>query len=247
MIRNLFTRLRSQIDSRAKPVSRRRYERKFVVSDLRYEQVVSIIKHHPALFREIFKQRKINNIYLDTHDFKTYFDNVYGNTHRFKLRIRWYGNTFGRIDKPVLEIKIKDGLAGKKRSFALSPFTLDSQFSRDVLAEALDHPQLPGWVKEKLKHYSPALLNSYKRQYFLAETRKIRVTVDKEMTYYAIGPRNNRFTRKYVERQGVIIEMKYNLDASFVASQITQHFPMRMTKSSKYVNGIDILHPHLAV
>jgi SPX domain protein involved in polyphosphate accumulation len=247
MIKDLFTNLREKIDNKATPHSRRRYERKFVVSDLQYEQVLSIIKHHPAFFKEIFKQRKINNIYLDTHDLRTYFDNVYGNTHRVKVRIRWYGDTFGPVEKPVLELKIKDGLAGKKRSYALNPFTIDRDFTRLSLSQAFDHPRLPEWVKEKLASYTPSLLNSYKRQYFLSRNRKIRVTLDKEMTYYAVSARNNTFAKKYIENQKVIVEMKYSLEEADTASQITQHFPMRMTKSSKYVNGIEIFNPQLAI
>ncbi|MEN8223865.1 MAG: hypothetical protein ABFS05_00775 [Bacteroidota bacterium] len=54
------------------------------------------------------------------------------------------------------------------------------------------------------------------------------------------------FIQKYEEKNAVILEMKYPLNAAYIASDISQHLPMRMTKSSKYVNGIDVFQPHLA-
>ena len=241
---NIFAAIREKLN--AEKPSKGRFERKFVVSNLDSHQIESILRVHPAGFREIFYKRQINNIYLDTIDLKAYFDNVYGNTTRVKVRIRWYGSTFGKIKDPVLEMKIKNGLAGRKRSYRLNPFVLDNGFGIQSLHSALDHPKLPAWVKEKLAGYQPALLNSYQRKYFVSADKKVRITLDEKMTYYSIGPRNNTFIQRYEEKNAVILEMKYALDAADMASGISQHFPVRMTKSSKYVNGIDIFHPNLA-
>lgn len=247
IFQDIITTIKNRIAERSVPENMGRYERKFVVKGLNYKQILNIIKHHPAFFKEIFRQRQVNNIYLDTPDLKSFFDNVYGNTSRTKIRIRWYGETFGPVKTPVLEMKIKNGLAGRKRSYALNPFMLDSNFDRDSLKAALAHPRLPAWVTEKLSSYVPALLNTYKRQYFLSANRKMRLTVDEHMTYYAIGAWNNTFMKKFVEHEAVIVEMKYDLESAYLASDITQHFPMRMTKSSKYVNGVEIFNPQLAL
>lgn len=246
MLHDLLAVIKSKFTEHANHPEQGRYERKFVVKGLNYKQIKSIILHHPAIFREIHRQRQINNIYLDTFDFKTYFDNVYGNTTRVKVRIRWYGSTFGSVEEPVLELKIKNGLAGRKESYPLIPFTLDNSFNQDKLDRVLKQSDLPLRVKEKLSSYVPSLLNSYKRQYFQSDDKHIRVTIDDAMTYYKITSRNNTFTQKKLDRESVIVEMKYSLESAGVASDITQHLPMRMTKSSKYVNGIDEFHPHLA-
>ena len=246
MLSNFISAFRRNISDKYQPSGDGRYERKFVVDRLNYWQIESIIRHHPVAFKEIFKKRQINNIYLDTVDFKTYFDNVYGNTTRIKVRIRWYGDTFGPVDKPVLELKIKNGLAGRKLSFPLNPFVLDKTFDQETLKRALNHEELPVWVKEKLSGYYPALLNCYLRKYFASPGRKVRITIDEKMTYYGISARSNSFIQKYEEKRAVILEMKYDLEMAYVASDISQRFPMRMTKSSKYVNGIDLFYPHLA-
>lgn len=246
MINKIISSIRKTSEKIYRPHGPERYERKFVVNKFDATQLECIIRNHPLSFREIHRKRQINNIYLDTIDLNTYFDNVYGNSNRVKVRIRWYGDTFGRIESPVLELKIKSGLAGSKNSFPLSAFTLDKNFSQDTLNKMLDESDIPGWVSEKLAKYRPVLLNSYFRKYFSSADKSIRITIDDSMTYYGISSRNNNFIRKHVDRQSVIVEMKYSLDAADIASQVGQHLPLRMTKSSKYVNGIEKFNPHLS-
>ena len=87
-----------------------RYERKFKISEIDRNYVETLVKYHPAMFSEIFHERIVNNIYFDTLNMDYYYDNKSGSSKRMKVRIRWYGNQFGLIEKPVLELKIKDGL-----------------------------------------------------------------------------------------------------------------------------------------
>ena len=84
-----------------------RYERKFLVSELNRFEIESIVRLHPAIFSEIYHQRSVNNIYFDTMNVSNYLDNINGVKQRLKVRIRWYGDLFGFIDKSVLEFKIK--------------------------------------------------------------------------------------------------------------------------------------------
>ena len=86
-----------------------RYERKFTLpASHSLRSVEGLIKGNSSLFREIYSQRKVNNIYFDTYRYSNYFDNVLGVSDRKKMRIRWYGETFGEISKPVLS-KTKEG------------------------------------------------------------------------------------------------------------------------------------------
>ena len=88
-----------------------RYERKFTVpNSFCYRIIEQFVKKNTALFREVFHVRQVNNIYFDTAKYNDYFDNVLGVSDRKKIRIRWYGDTFGEIRKPVLEFKIKKGI-----------------------------------------------------------------------------------------------------------------------------------------
>ena len=84
-----------------------RYERKYCVSELMHEEIEGLLKLHPAVFQEIYHKRTVNNIYLDTHDLRLYKDNIDGKDSRIKLRVRWYGDLFGKVKNPFLEVKIK--------------------------------------------------------------------------------------------------------------------------------------------
>ena len=106
-----------------------RYERKFFISGLTKTEVEKIINFHPAMFFEIFQKRLVNNIYFDSSELNSYYDNINGDLNRIKTRIRWYGELFGEIEKPFLELKIKCGLLGKKLRFSLPPFKIGNHFN----------------------------------------------------------------------------------------------------------------------
>lgn len=222
-----------------------RYERKFMVDAMSYHSVEQQIRVHPAVFSPIFHARYINNIYLDTNEFDFYFDNVSGKSSRRKARIRWYGEIQGIIAKPVLEFKIREGMLGNKISFPLQSFHLNENLNAELLTSVLRNSDLPLWALENLLHFKPALLNRYRRKYFLSFDQRFRLTIDNELTYYGIGNNNNNFLETYTS-DDVIVELKYERKYDDIAPQVSNNLPFRLTKSSKYVNGMEFLHPALA-
>ena len=68
---------------------------------------------------------------------KNYYDNIEGQTNRIKVRIRWYNNLFGSIENPTLELKIKNGLLGKKISTNIKQFTFDNNTNLDNLDQSI--------------------------------------------------------------------------------------------------------------
>jgi hypothetical protein len=120
-----------------------RYERKFLVDRLDVHQVRALVKLHPAMFYEPYPPRYVNNLYLDTEELDNYQENVSGTGERRKVRIRWYGDLFGLIEKPVLEFKIKSGLVGTKVTYPFAPFTFDKQFCHRLCRELLQKADLP--------------------------------------------------------------------------------------------------------
>ena len=205
-------------------------------------EVESYLKLHPAFFREIFQERTVNNIYFDTCDFKNFMDNVNGNSERKKVRIRWYGELFGKIEKPVLEYKIKSSIVGKKESYPIKGFSLDATFDYATVVDVIKQSNVPEIVKEDFQYVEPALLNNYKRKYFLSSDKNYRVTIDRDLAYYNIKKNNNLFLSKFQKHQTIIVELKYNSQLDNQANSISTLFPFRLTKSSKYVNGVDIYY-----
>lgn len=218
-----------------------RYERKFNAGILHLSEVYNALKKHPMLFREIFEERKINNIYFDKPDYDFYWQNKNGVSHRKKYRLRWYGETLGSIAKSNLEVKAKYGLVGDKLVYPLGSFTMDSSFNRSLIEELVStsegtHP----FIKEEFKGLQPTLLNSYSRTYFMSANGKFRVTVDFNQNFHQliIGKSIIPYPHQIKE---VIVELKYAVEDDALANTVSQAFPFRLSKSSKYVNGIDTI------
>ena len=218
-----------------------RKERKYAIPDVGIDFVENFVRSHPVMFSKPFPPRYVNNIYFDTPKFQNYTDNVIGAMHRKKFRIRWYGDQFGMVEKPVLEIKIKEGLAGAKKYFPLAPFTLDKGFSENSIRLLIDQSELPSMIKETLRHFVPTLLNQYLRIYYLSADRKFRLTLDCKLTYTRIAKYQNHFMRRVTDNRNVIMELKYDIEYDTEFNRISDFFPFRMNKNSKYVNGIDSL------
>ena len=223
--------------------TRFRYERKFFISELNRYEIESIIKHHPAIFSEIYNERFVNNIYFDTINLSNYVDNIIGISHRLKVRIRWYGELFGIIEKPVLELKIKKGFLGGKIRYPLNSFYFGSDHrlkaQEDIFTE-LD--ALSPLLREHLKSLRFTLLNRYSRKYFESADHKFRITIDFDMEFYKMDSANNIFYEKFVDRDNIVLELKYSDEDDEAARLITNQFPFRLTKNSKYVNGLEKLH-----
>ena len=217
-----------------------RYERKFRVEGLPNKSISHIVKMNPFHFSEVFSPRNVNNIYFDTIDKVSYFDNVDGLSDRFKVRIRWYGELFGPIEKPVLEIKIKRNLLGSKYSLKLKPFSLIQGFSMSDILEVLEKSEVSELIKRHMASLEPTLVNRYSRCYFLSLNKKFRITLDNNLEYFPVCASGNSFLHNLSEKLVTILELKYAERDNNYASEITQHFPFRMTKNSKYITGIDL-------
>lgn len=121
-----------------------RYERKFFVSNLDRVSAEKLVLHHPAFFSEIYHERYVNNLYFDYPAFQSYADSNRGNPDRVKTRIRWYGDLFGSIQDPVLELKIKRGFVGFKKLFPLNALELGEGIHiSEIRALVRDSPWIP--------------------------------------------------------------------------------------------------------
>jgi len=221
-------------------IKTKRYETKFRITYLNYYEIENLVKTHPAIFREIYNKRNINNIYFDTNDLSNYLDNVEGETSRQKVRIRWYGDLFGVPNKPKLEIKNKRGLLGWKERYEIKNFSLNMKrpFNyKEVFDELLNSNDF-NILRLNLNSLRPTLMNRYERTYYLSHDKKFRITLDRKMKFYSINPFIDHF-KTFTDTENTIIELKYDESCIDQAKKITQFFPHRVTKNSKYVVGID--------
>lgn len=218
-----------------------RFERKFLISGLSKYEIEGIIKLHPAMFSEIYQERAVNNIYFDTFEMSNYLDNINGNSHRIKVRIRWYGNLFGNIINPVLEFKIKKGAVGSKVSFPLDTIKIDNNLTIEAIYKVFKKTGAPDVVKFYLMNLRFSMLNCYTRKYFQSADKRFRITIDSGMRFITLSPMQNSFLNESVDYTRTVLELKYEKDDDY-AERITNFFPFRLTRSSKYVTGIEQLN-----
>ena len=219
-----------------------RYERKFRVEDLDDAQVRMLVKRHPSMFYAPYPPRHINNLYLDTPDMDNYHANVSGVAERMKARIRWYGELFGEIRKPVLEFKIKDGLVGTKHSYPFPAFNFDTTFTQRSFQKLVAQSDLSDEARWRLRGMSVVLCNRYYRWYYASKDEKYRVTVDKEMRYFHVRRANNSFRHQFLDPKAIVVELKYDPVLDPYADKISGFFPFIVTRNSKYITGIESVY-----
>lgn len=216
-----------------------RYERKFVISQLDRHEIESLIKLHPAMFDQAYPPRFVNNIYFDSFDLKYYYGTTAGDAARVKVRIRWYGNLADPIEKPILEFKIKRGLLGTKQSFPLPPFQLDETFDATSISSIVQASELPEELKLQLLYLRPWLINRYHRQYYRSADNCFRLTLDTQMQWYDVTASSISLGPRHTDQCNTVMELKYDQINDHKAPSIANAFPFRMTKNSKYTNGIE--------
>lgn len=224
-----------------------RFERKFVIEQGGVPYVETIVKMNPGAFQAAYQERQINNIYFDTENLRNYYDNHFGKSKRVKVRIRWYGDTFTKVERPILEFKLKTGAVGRKLSYQLQPFDFHSNISKKEIQEVFYSSDIPAWVLDELLYLSPTLLNTYKRKYFISFNKLYRFTIDFQMKFFNFSSRNKGFLENVTQNDKVILELKYDMQHDTTVGNVTKYLPFRLAKFSKYVYGVESFHYHLAI
>lgn len=219
--------------------NRYRFERKYHICDMPTWEVEHWVERCPALFGQAYAPRWVNNIYFDSPDLAAYFQNLDGMADRTKLRIRWYGSLLGPVARPVLEFKIKRGLVGTKESYRLQPFTLATNFSTGELDPVLTGSDLPDAVRMELDSVEPVLINRYHRKYYLSADGHYRITIDSKLEFYRVHRHGNRFLCRSTLPSSTVLELKYSGAIAGLDERITNFFPFRVTRMSKFVSGLE--------
>lgn len=218
-----------------------RCERKFLPGPADLETVLARLYRHPALFREVYPPRAINNLYFDTPELRNYHEHVQGCAHRFKLRLRWYGPLRGEIAQPVLEWKVKHGQVSGKRAFPAPAFTHNGALPRAELRARLADAPLPEPWRWRLAGLQPVLVNRYHRRYFASTNGHLRLTLDTGLEFF--DARNAVGVLRPVPGLAprLILELKYAPEFAAEAAEAAGCLPFRLTRCSKYVLGVERL------
>ena len=220
-----------------------RYENKFILPAYQYDDICFKVLTSSFWFSEIFEQRTVNNIYLDTVDLHHFHENITGAPNRLKHRIRWYGTGLN-VTNPVLEYKIKQGEVGYKHLFALPEFSLtDFDYHRyisDMESHVDLHDHRNRIMCNELSMEAPTLLNSYSRRYFLSHDGNYRITLDDHINYKDTS-RGFDSSFSFTENK-IVLELKYEREHAEHAHRIVQELGCRVSKNSKYVTGVNSVY-----
>ena len=194
------------------PTKNLRYERKYILENPLLNQIEAHLLTHPAGFTVAYPQRQVNSLYYDSPTLKNYHASVNGQYNRVKPRLRWYGQNTKKIKAGQLELKIKQGELGFKKITPLKK------------------------SKSLLKNLIPTLLTSYNRQYYLSANKKIRLTIDQNISYTSfLDPQKSTLIDPRT-----IVEIKYAKTAEIYALSIPQFLPLTLNRVSKYVTGLGL-------
>lgn len=215
-----------------------RYEKKFVAKGASISQLLALVRRNPALFREAYPSRGINNIYLDSPSLADYHDHIHGTADRSKTRVRWYGPFPEGLNRPVLERKIKRGHAATKLSYPLPVIENHGGMLNSHLEQALRSNTLPENLRSLLKNLRPALFNRYHRYYFVSADRKLRLTIDYDLQFGDPRLLNGKLPPMSTAPI-CVIELKFDPLHAPEAAMATNALPFQLTRCSKYVVGIE--------
>lgn len=217
-----------------------RYERKYINYDYSSAQLRNYLLLSSQTFQKIYHKRQVNSIYFDTPEFEYFQQNINGEQNRCKVRVRWYGQQI-LPERAQLEIKIKVGSIMRKEVLPLnckssSLVTFINNLTRLVRTH----------LKNQLEEASalqPVIINSYQREYFYSPVNQIRVTLDDKIEVQSIANLLNKRRPQAFEFN--ILECKYTLENDSALQAVVQTLPIQISKSSKYVMGIQQSYPNL--
>jgi hypothetical protein len=116
---------------------------------------------------------------------------------------------------------------------------MNENLQLETILEVIGKLEIPHILKLDIMSLELALLNRYQRKYYQSTDRKYRITLDSEIEYYHLWKYNNTFMQKSLDRMSTIVELKYAAAEDRDAEKVSSHFPFRISKISKYVNGVE--------
>jgi hypothetical protein len=214
--------------------SEERRERKFPLAPFSTAEALALLRLHPACFRRAFPERTVNSLYLDGFGRACALEALEGVSRRRKLRIRWYGELFGPVERPRLELKLKRGYLGSKLVRPLAPFVVGPAFATAQAQALFDRADLGPALRLAVKGSRLSAVVSFRRAYFVSADGRFRATLDHELRAAPLDGRFGVFPPP-LAGPSPLIELKYDAAHEEDAAALCAWFPSRATANSKYL------------
>lgn len=214
-----------------------RYEVKFVSRATNLHDLVRWARTSAAGFLEPYPPRQVNNVYFDNHAFHAYCENLFGSNERSKVRLRWYGET-DQPESGTLEVKRRRSGLGWKLSFPVAALPLAGvpwpEFRSKLRAQLSQAGRL--WLDA---NPVVVLINRYRRRYLLSADGLVRMTIDWDQRVYDQRRRSLPNLEHAANLpHSAVVEFKFAKPDRLRASRLIQGLPLRLSRNSKYVIGV---------
>jgi len=220
-----------------------RYEIKVAGQEASYHRLRMALETRPEAIRELYPERNVQSVYLDSHFGRALEENLAGISHREKLRFRWYGaDTNGVVGK--LELKVRENMLGWKRTASVDQAMEVEGATRVDFVHQL-RANLPAAWKVRLAGLEPVQWVSYRREYLTTADRAVRLTIDRDLRTW-----DQRWSRRLSRRafeetprsNVLVLELKCAPDRVAVAERIVHRLPWPVGRCSKFVLASDPTH-----
>ena len=121
-------------------------------------------------------------------------------------------------------------------------FNLSDIYQPGFLSSLFQKANLDMRKKNLILSLKPTLINRYQRKYFLSIDQKFRLTIDNHLEYFPVSSPEQLSSGGLKDSLSMIMELKYSPIYQLESANITQEFPFRVIKNSKYVRGIQIIY-----
>ena len=217
-----------------------RCEIKFVADVSAYDSIIRWLVTNLPHFRTDHPERRVSSLYFDSYELQDYQNNMAGISRRAKLRLRWYGEA-QRESVYRLEAKFRRAGIGWKTIHSVA---LEDLWGKSISAT---HNALSQQVPENFKPLlddrpQTVLITRYDREYYISERGGMRVTIDRNIRY--LDQRLSVFPSRAAvgeETDHLVVEFKFPFtERSRIRGELGG-FPLRSSRSSKYVNGVKLI------
>lgn len=214
-----------------------RYEKKFFIDAIYFDDFYYLIRQSNFGFREIYDKRIVNSIYFDNLDFDCFNDSLDGSATREKFRLRWYGKK-NRVNA-IFEIKQKFGYVGKKINFSIGEIDLSKKLFDLKICQRIKTSIDLKEHSYNLYRLKPNIFINYVRRYFSCPENKFRITLDKDISYSYINTNKKIYENHFIKDKNMVIEFKYSKENQIGEIMENINLPLSLSRFSKYGNAVN--------
>lgn len=211
-----------------------RLEYKYII-DLALKPYLEHVLLSGGFSRDKYSQKPegylVNSIYFDTQVLDTFNDKLDGVSKRFKLRLRYYGDSPSSF---VLEVKKKDAYLGLKDRFTFACLEVENYFERNS-------GDLAKFLEVNFPQFIPTMYVGYDRVAFhIGDDTDMRISMDSNVTWclppfsYADLTKPHRNQLQPVDK--FVLEIKCQREMPKEFQKLLKQIELRWVENSKYAN-----------